>query len=40
MEAKMLKELNQQIKEELYSSYIHLAMATDLEAKWLKRMAT
>lgn len=37
---KMLKELNQQINEELYSEYIYLAMAADLEDKGLKGMAT
>jgi ferritin len=36
---KMLKELNQQINEELYSSYIYRAMAADLEDKGLKGMA-
>ncbi len=37
---KMLKELNQQINEELYSEYIYLAMAADLEDKGLKGIAT
>jgi ferritin len=37
---KMLKELNQQINEELYSSYIYRAMAADLADKGLKGMAT
>lgn len=37
---KMLKELNQQINEELYSSYIYEAMAADLEYKGFKGMAT
>jgi len=36
----MLKELNQQINEELYSSYIYRAMAADLADKGLKGMAT
>ncbi len=36
----MLKELNQQIQEETYSSYIYLAMAADLEANGFKGMAT
>jgi ferritin len=37
---RMLKELNQQINEELYSEYIYQAMAADLEDKNLKGMAT
>jgi len=37
---RMLKELNQQINEELYSSYIYRAMVADLEDKGLKGMAT
>lgn len=36
----MLKELNQQINEEIYSEYIYQAMAADLEDKNLKGMAT
>ncbi|MCW4051323.1 MAG: ferritin [Candidatus Bathyarchaeota archaeon] len=40
MDSKMLKELNQQIQEETYSSYIYLAMAADLEANGFKGMAT
>jgi len=40
IDGKMLKELNQQINEELYSSYIYLAMAADLENKGFKGMAT
>lgn len=36
----MLKEFNQQIQEETYSSYIYLAMAADLEASGFKGMAT
>jgi hypothetical protein len=32
MDPKMLKEFNQQIQEETYSSYIYLSMAADLEA--------
>lgn len=35
----MLKELNQQIQEETYSSYIYLAMAADLESNGFKGMA-
>ncbi len=37
---KMLKELNQQINEELYSMYIYEAMAAHLEYKGYKGMAT
>ena len=37
---KMLEELNKQVNEELYSEYIYLAMAADLEDKGLKGMAT
>ena len=37
---KMLKELNQQINEELYSMYIYEAMAADLEYEGYKGMAT
>jgi len=40
LDGKMLKELNQQVNEELYSSYIYLAMASDLEDKGFKGMAT
>ncbi len=40
MDSKMLKELNQQIQEETYSSYIYLSMAADLEATGFKGMAT
>ncbi|MBT7912444.1 ferritin [Candidatus Bathyarchaeota archaeon] len=40
MDPKMLKELNKQIQEETYSSYIYLAMATDLEATGYKGLAT
>jgi ferritin len=40
LDGKMLKELNQQVNEELYSSYIYLAMAADLEDKGFKGMAT
>ena len=40
MDPKMLKELNQQIQEETYSSYIYLAMAADLESNGFKGMAT
>lgn len=40
LDGKMLKELNQQVNEELYSSYIYLAMAADLEYKGFKGMAT
>ena len=36
----MLEELNRQVNEELYSEYIYLAMAADLEDKGLKGMAT
>ena len=36
----MLKELNQQINEEAYSSYIYEAMAADLENEGYKGMAT
>ena len=36
----MLKELNQQIQEETYSSYIYLAMAAWLEENGYKGMAT
>jgi ferritin len=36
----MLKELNQQVNEELYSSYIYRAMVADLEDKGFKGMAT
>ena len=39
IDGKMLKELNQQVNEELYSSYIYLAMAADLEEKGFKGMA-
>jgi ferritin len=35
-----LAELNQQVNEELYSEYIYLAMAADLEDKGFKGMAT
>ena len=37
---RMLKGLNQQINEELYSEYLYLAMAADLEVKGFKGMAT
>ena len=37
---KMLMELNQQIQEETYSSYIYLAMAAWLEEEGYKGMAT
>jgi ferritin len=40
MDPKILKELNQQIQEETYSSYIYLAMAADLESNGFKGMAT
>ena len=40
MDPKMLKEFNQQIQEETYSSYIYLSMAADLEASGFKGMAT
>jgi len=40
MDPNMLKELNQQIQEETYSSYIYLAMAADLEATGYKGLAT
>jgi ferritin len=36
---RMLKELNQQINEELFSKYIYLAMAADLEDKGFTGMA-
>ena len=36
----VLKELNKQVNEELYSMYIYEAMATDLEFKGFKGMAT
>ncbi len=37
---RMLKELNRQINEELYSEYIYLVMAGDLEVEGFKGMAT
>jgi ferritin len=40
MNETMLKELNQQIQEETYSSYIYLAMAAWLEENGYKGMAT
>lgn len=40
MDPKILKELNQQIQEETYSSYIYLAMAADLESNGFKGMST
>lgn len=40
IQEKMLKELNQQINYELYSGYLYLSMAADLEDKGLKGMAT
>ena len=40
LDNKMLKELNQQIQEETYSSYIYLAMAAWLEENGYKGMAT
>jgi ferritin len=36
---RMLKELNRQINEELYSEYLYLAMAADLEVEGFKGMA-
>ena len=40
LDNKMLKELNQQIQEETYSSYIYLAMAAWLEENGYKGFAT
>ena len=40
LDNKMLQELNQQIQEETYSSYIYLAMAAWLEENGYKGMAT
>ena len=37
---RMLKELNRQINEELYSEYLYIAMAADLEVEGFKGMAT
>ncbi|UCH57574.1 MAG: ferritin [Candidatus Bathyarchaeota archaeon] len=37
---RVLKELNQQVNEELYSEYIYLSMAADLVDKGFKGMAT
>jgi ferritin len=46
MQKKMVEALNDQIREELASGYIYLAMATDMEAKnwkgiasWFKKQA-
>jgi ferritin len=40
LDTNMLKDFNQQIQEETYSSYIYLSMAADLEASGFKGMAT
>ena len=40
LDNKMLKELNQQIQEETYSSYIYLSMAAWLEESGYKGFAT